>query len=534
MDNQVRYTVTANDMLSGKLQGMNSSATALQSTLGGLKSMLGVLGVGFAVFKGLEFIRGGVEKAEALHQAFAQVEAGLESTGGAAGMTMESIKSMADEMSGRMKFAKADIIDMQAQMLTFGGITKENFPAIGDAIANVATKIGMDLHGMAIQFGKAMENPSEGIRKLQRQGVMFSKEQREQIDKLVAKGEMVKAQQIMLTEIQNKYGGSSKAAFDTDPLARFSKMMGKFQVAVGNAALALLEYLMPALEAIAGAFKKVGEWIGKVVGWIKKHSEGVTAFVQIIGALTAAYIAFNLWQKITLIWAQREATWMVLKAVLGMNLAGVTGFMTAAQLTLNAAFAANPIGMIIIAIAAVIAIVVVCYKHFAGFRAFLWATWAVIKEVGSIIVDYFSGLKNILIGTFTLDGDQVVKGMMQLKSATFDAGARLAKASKEGWKKGMEDFAKDNPAEEGKEKKTKGLGGLKPMTTAPVGGTKAKDKTKEVSGSKVVTINVTIGNLINDFQIKTTNIQESTNAIKDKVLQALTSAVNDSQIVAGQ
>ena len=108
---------------------------------------------------------------------------------------------------------------------------------------------------------------------------------------------------------------------------------------------------------------------------------------------------------------------------------------------------------------------------------------------------------------------------------------RLGKSANEGYSAGLADFAKDQ-AEKTEAKSKKGLGGIKPIATSPVMA-KEKKPTAGVSGSKVVTVNVTIGNLINDFRIQTTNIQESTTAIKDKVLQVLTSAVNDSQIIAG-
>jgi len=62
MDNQVKYTVTANDLLSGKLNAMNAQAMQLESTMGGLSKIMGTLGIGFAVFKGLEFVKGVLKK----------------------------------------------------------------------------------------------------------------------------------------------------------------------------------------------------------------------------------------------------------------------------------------------------------------------------------------------------------------------------------------------------------------------------------------------------------------------------------------
>ena len=119
MENQVRYTVTANDMLSGKLQGMNAQARGLEGTLATvgttatsmwskLMSGLGMLGIGFAAFKGFELIHEGIDAFEKLDQARAQVTAGLISTSGAAGLTEESLTKMASNMSAKMNFSKSE------------------------------------------------------------------------------------------------------------------------------------------------------------------------------------------------------------------------------------------------------------------------------------------------------------------------------------------------------------------------------------------------------------------------------------------
>ena len=55
---------------------------------------------------------------------------------------------------------------------------------------------------------------------------------------------------------------------------------------------------------------------------------------------------------------------------------------------MNIAMNANPIGLVITAIAALVAGVVYCWNKFAGFRAFLLTMWSVIKGLGGIIKDY--------------------------------------------------------------------------------------------------------------------------------------------------
>lgn len=561
MDNQIRYTVTANDMLSGKLQGMNSSAQALEGTMGGLSKLMGTLGVGFAVFKGLEFVKEGVEKVEQLHQAMAQVEAGLESTGGAAGMTMDSLGAMAGEMSARMKFGRADIMDMQAQMLTFGGLTKENFPAIGDAIANVASRIGMDLHGMSIQFGKAMDNPSEGIKKLSRQGVLFSKEQTAAIDALVAKGNIVKAQQIMLTEIQNKYGGSAEAAFNADPLARFNKMMGSLKMSVGEFAMEILTSAMPAIENIGQAFKDFGGWIKDIVHWFKEH-QTVSEFLKVtLGSIVAMIVIYNAVQKISALYTAFTTTSMIAQAfstamlTAGLGGASAAGMVWAGVMgVVNAIMAINPVMLVVIAIGLLIGAIYEVIKHFHDWGAAITLIMGPIGLLVSAIMSIYGhwqsikdafnsdgiigGLKRIgivLLDTMLYPLQQLLELASKLPGVGDLAGQGAKKILE--LRKGMDLVL----PEESQKKTSKGLEGVKKPASMGMGALKPlgttdekKDKTKAVSGNKVVTINVSIGNLINDFQIKTTNLQESTTAIKDKVLQALTSAVNDSQIVAGQ
>jgi tape measure domain-containing protein len=186
-----------------------------------------------------------------------------------------------------------------------------------------------------------------------------------------------------------------------------------------------------------------------------------------------------------------------------------------------------------LAIAVVAGAITYAYLHFAKFRAFLYGTWEALKTVGEMIGQFFTGLKDVIVGAFTFDKDQITKGLMEMSGSFENAGKKIGSGFNKGYSNSMAEFAKEQATDkEGKPKKALGI--VKPMAVNAGAGTeKDKKGTSGVSGSKVVTVNVTIGNLINDFRIQTTNIQESTTAIKDKVLQALTSAVNDSQLVAG-
>lgn len=64
---------------------------------------------------------------------------------------------------------------------------------------------------------------------------------------------------------------------------------------------------------------------------------------------------------------------------------------TAAQWLLNAALTANPIGLIIVAIAALVAGIIYAYTHFETFRNIVNAAWTGIQAVVGTVVSWFTG-----------------------------------------------------------------------------------------------------------------------------------------------
>jgi hypothetical protein len=74
-------------------------------------------------------------------KAIAQVEAGIKSTGGAAGFTSKQLQKMASELQGKTLFGDEDILqNATAQLLTFTNIAGEQFARTQVAVTNLATK----------------------------------------------------------------------------------------------------------------------------------------------------------------------------------------------------------------------------------------------------------------------------------------------------------------------------------------------------------------------------------------------------------
>jgi hypothetical protein len=383
---------------------------------------------------------------------------------------------------------------MQSVLLTFPSVTKQTFGSASQAIFDMSTRLKTDLNSTAIQVGKALQDPIKGITALRRVGVNFNEAQTEMIKRMVAGGQAAKAQAFILKELQTEFGGSAAAAAKADVAFRFNKSWEEIKITVGELTTQLFKRLAPALEWISARFQSVVEWI-------KRHNELMTAVIDILlpvaGAITTIVIATKVW--------------------------------AAAQWLLNAAMTANPIGLLIVGITAAVSAIVYCYRHFATFRAVLLGVWGTIKEFGRIVGDVFTGLWHIIHGAFTFSPSEIKQGFNQQASALLDAGQRMGSAFKKGYDEGMADLPKAD-TEKGAPHTIAKAG---PKGSAGEPGTPAKQLANP-RGQKNVTIDIKIDNLVRDFRIQTTNLMESAGRVKEAITQALLSAVNDSQIIAGE
>jgi len=105
-------------------------------------------------------------------------------------------------------------------------------------------------------------------------------------------------------------------------------------------------------------------------------------YLQPMVASTAAWIA-----NTASVVANRVA--MVAGSVAMLVVKGATIAWTAVQWALNAALAANPIGLVVLAIVALVAGVIYAYKHFTWFRKIVDAVWKGIQTVIHVVVKWF-------------------------------------------------------------------------------------------------------------------------------------------------
>lgn len=320
---------------------------------------------------GAKFVAAG-EQAATSNARIRQIADSMGLFGEASDQVAEKLVKQAEATARLTGVDQNQIKESQALLLTFADIAK-SADEVGGAFDR-ATQLTVDMAAAgfgsatdnAKQLGKALNDPIKGISALARSGVTFTDQEKEKIKTLVESGKLLEAQDMILGAIETQVGGTAEAtANSTDKMkVGFSQMAEQ----IGMALLPLVETVIP---VIIGLFQFMADHTSLVIGL------GIA-----LGGVAVAIVAVNVAMK-----AYTAAT-MIAKAVTWL---------------FNAALAANPIGLIIIAVAALVAIFVVLQKKFniiglaiQGLKAAFDLAWDGIKWVINKIIDGLNAVIRLL------------------------------------------------------------------------------------------------------------------------------------------
>lgn len=177
---------------------------------------------------------------------------------------------------------------------------------------------------------------------------------------------------------------------------------------VGSQLWSVLTNVGPAL---AGAFTEGGaatdtlNVFGAAIGFAADHLGTFTKYLPLVITAFIAYKAITAGAivleaiRIPLLIAQTISNFALASAMRATTVA--TGTQTVAQWGLNTAMLANPIGLIIIAIVALVAGIWLLWNNSEGFRLFFIGMWNGIKAAFWAVVDWIGGRIVWLIDTVT-------------------------------------------------------------------------------------------------------------------------------------
>lgn len=313
-------------------------------------------------------------------------------------------------------------------------------------------------------------------------------------------------------QLQKTFAGDAARVADSPAasIERFKNSVFRLQVAFG-------QYLLPTVTTL------LNNYFIPAISLIGQNIELIGQLSVVVGTAVVAWKAYTLVSAIAAAYTIAATT--------------ATSGLTVAQWLLNMAMSANPIAVVITALAALAAGVVFAWNKFAGFRGFIIGMWEVIKEMGRILYDFlitpFLSLGKVVLGALTFDKDLIGEGMMDaaklIESNAFAAGQRISKAYNKGFKIGSDSLNKTGSNADAITTAFAGNTPVSPNSTTPKGTGKTKDGLAGVTGrSQTKNITINLGALMDNTQIVMTDLDAGMEEVKDKLMAALTQVLNSS------
>jgi hypothetical protein len=210
----------------------------------------------------------------------AQTNAVIKSTGKVANVSAKQVQNLAAVLMKKSGVDDEVIASGENVLLTFKKIRNEAgkgndiFAQATKATLNLSVALGKDMTSSAIMVGKALNDPIKGLTAMGRAGIQFTEAQKEQIKALVESGQTMKAQKVILKELESQFGGSAAAAGQT-----FAGQINILRESFNNWAGDMVAKVMPTLQAFLGRLTRARGFKAKLkVVWTGVREAGRELF----------------------------------------------------------------------------------------------------------------------------------------------------------------------------------------------------------------------------------------------------------------
>jgi hypothetical protein len=337
--------------------GTNASKMGQRAQAGAKVAAVGLAAVGVAAFK----------QASAMQQADGAVQAVFKSQSGA-------VRKLAEDAANNLGLARSEYSQMAAvfgsQLKNMGVSSDQLVPKTSNLI-----KLGGDL---AAQYGGPTSQAVQALSSLLRG-------ERDPIEQYGVSIKQADIAAQMAADGTNKLTGSSKKAAETQATLKLlyqqsADAVGAYGRENGSAAQQQAEAMAKLknagadigttlLPVVAG----IATGLGKVAGVVQSNATAFKVLAGVAGALALATFAVN-------------GAISAYTAVVAIARGAVIVFRNA-QLALNLAMMANPIGLIILAVVALVAAIVIAYKKSETFRTIVQAVGKACAAAFQWVVD---------------------------------------------------------------------------------------------------------------------------------------------------
>lgn len=365
-------------------------------------------------------------------------------------------KERADALSAQVKsfaattpFELPEVQKATTQMLAFGFGAEDTIPTLRK-LGDVAAGLGQPVGDLAYLYGTTrvqgrlytndlMQFANRGIPIIEELSKVLGVSQGE-VKSLVEQGKVgfPQVEQVLnnLTASGSKFGGlmAAQSQTITGQMSNLSDAWGQFKTDLG---LAMAPLITRVISGLSGGI----EYLKSAFAWMQAHGplvKNVLTGIAIAAGVYAAVLAVN---SAALMY---NNTLQAIAAIRTGAMAAITGVVTAAttlwtgaQWLLNVALNANPIGLVVLAIAALVGIIALAWNKSEGFRAAVYGLWEAAKSTFSGLLELAKtylgplgemagGVGQILKGIFTFSWDDVSAGWKQMAKGTSEMLKSLA------------------------------------------------------------------------------------------------------------
>jgi tape measure domain-containing protein len=568
-DTQVKYTLTLQDLLTQKLDAADSSAKRFDSTMGGLQNSLNRVGAAVGIGLGLQAVKNFAKEV---------IDAGSQVENAQIGLT-----TLLKDSQGAKEVIANTMEDAMKTPFAFEGLLAANKALIAaGSSAQAARATVLDLSNAIAATGGGdveLERMVVNLQQIKTTGKATAMDIKQfayagiNIYEVLGRAYGKHADQMKGVEVtydQLRYA-LRKAHEEGGLYANgLENMANATSVGISNLGDALFQLkvkifndVKPAVTDLVATGMDMIKWLGQAWSWTLRNREMLFGLAKGIIFGVVAFKAYKIAIQASIFWQKIQYASINLLGDGFLKAGAATKFFAGGLSMIGNAIKANPIGLVVTAITAL----ATAYFAFSGSakdatrendklnvslsetisgamrRREQWidvveGQLAGMKVGGKERMAYFkkevdAETKGLLDQLNTLNAAKNAKvydkrSGLSVKSLTGDAALQNERDYQEAI---AELRVLDDFRQSGFKKRTKNS--PDDMSNLPPPAPKSTKDTNKVTGNKSTNITIHINNLVKEFTIKTVTFNESPDKAKELIAQALISAVNDSQRVAG-
>lgn len=430
-------------------------------------------------------------------------------------------KELRDEAMSQL-YGAGNVTDAARTMMSFG-IDSTKTKDMLKAISDIAGGNQQSFNSLVLAFSQATSlGKLQGQDKLQMIGAGFNPltqiakdlgKSVAEVDEMMSKG-VIDADMLADAFKNATAEGGTYFGATAEQMQGLNGMIKTIQSSTSDMFATLYEQLTPLAEAV---LPYVSDTIRIITETIRGQHPALTALATVIGAVGVALATYNTYMKLAEI---------------------RTTILTAKQWLLNIAMDANPVGLVVAAITALVAIVAVCIHKYDEWGAALLMVTGPLGFIVNVIQAIRRNWDDI-VNTFRTDG--IIAGVKKIGAAILDAivyplqqmlsiigldsmAGRLGQLRK---KLGVNLGGGITPGEEG----SSTMGGAADKVSNPINTKNIASGVSSVAtgGTRNTSITISMGSLVHQINYQggiEKNSRETTQDLQEALLRVLNAAAN--------